>query len=86
MSANPQPDDALARLREELGAVRAPKLAVLPFGIDAIDTRLAEGGLVLGGLHEVLPATPTLTDDAAATLFWVGIAARAAARSGRRVL
>jgi protein ImuA len=86
MLANPQPDEALARLREELGVVRGPKLAVLPFDIDAIDRRLAERGLVLGGLHEVSPATPTLTDDAAATLFSVGIAARAAARSGKRVL
>ncbi|MFS0772984.1 ImuA family protein [Sphingomonas sp. 1P08PE] len=69
-----------------MGEVRGADTAVLPFGIDALDDRLAEGGLVLGGLHEVSAATPTLSDDAAATLFSVGIAARAAAGSGRRVL
>jgi len=84
-AAVPSPD-ALALLRERLGAARVGGSAVLPFGIDAVDSRIADGGLVLGGLHEVSPATPTLTDDAAATLFAVGIAARAAAASGRRVL
>jgi protein ImuA len=69
-----------------MGEVRGAETAVLTFGIDALDERLAEGGLVLSGLHEVSAATPTLTDDAAATLFSVGIAARAAAGSGRRVL
>jgi protein ImuA len=58
----------------------------LPFGIDEVDGRLSDGRLTLGGLHEVSAATPTLTDDAAATLFAIGIAARAAAASGRRVL
>ncbi len=86
MSTNPQCHDALALLRESLGEVRGGETAVLPFGTDALDKRLAEGGLVLGGLHEVSAAKPTLTDDAAATLFTVGIAARAAAGGGRRVL
>jgi protein ImuA len=86
MSINPQRHDALALLRESMGEVREADTAVLPFGIDALDERLAEGGLVLGGLHEVSAATPTLSDDAAATLFSVGIAARAEAGSGRRVL
>lgn len=86
MSANLQRHDALALLRESMRDVRGAETAVLPFGIDALDERLAEGGLALGGLHEVSAATPTLTDDAAATLFSVGIAARAAAGSGRRVL
>jgi protein ImuA len=86
MSTNLQRHDALALLRESMGEVRGAKTAVLPFGIEALDERLAEGGLVLGGLHEVSAATPTLTDDAAATLFSVGIAARAAAGGGRPVL
>ncbi len=86
MSTDPQRHDVLAILRESMGEVRGAETVVLPFGIDALDERLAEGGLVLGGLHEVSAATPTLTDDAAATLFSVGIAARAAAGSGRRVL
>ncbi|MET3438069.1 protein ImuA [Sphingomonas sp. 1185] len=77
---------ALSLLRESIGDSRPGKSTVLPFGIDAIDGRLADGGLMLGGLHEVSPATATLSDDAAATLFTVGIAARAAAQSRRRVL
>ncbi|MEN2747303.1 protein ImuA [Sphingomonas sp. T9W2] len=69
-----------------MGSVRDGEGEVLPFGIAAMDARLTSGGLAVGGLHELTSATPTLTDDAAATLFAVGIAARAAARSGRRVL
>ena len=86
MSVTAPRHETLALLRESIGEVRGSDAAVLPFGIDAVDGRLAEGGLMLGGLHEVSPATPSLTDDAAATLFTVGIAARAAAASGRRVL
>ena len=84
-SAAPCPE-ALTRLRDAVGAVRGGESEVLPFGIEAMDARLTSGGLAVGGLHELTSATPTLTDDAAATLFAVGIAARAAARSGRRVL
>ncbi len=86
MSSTAPPIETLARLRSAIGAVRGGDGAVLPFGIEAVDTRLTGGGLALGGLHETSSATPTLTDDAAATLFAVGIAARAAAQSGRRVL
>jgi protein ImuA len=86
MSASPSRHDALTLLRESIGDVRGGASAVLPFGIGALDERIAEGGLALGGLHEISPATPTLTDDAAATLFTVGVAARAAAGTGRRVL
>jgi protein ImuA len=50
---------------------------VLPFGISPIDSRLANGGLTLGALHEVAAASPGMGDDAAATLFMAGIAARA---------
>ena len=86
MSSTAPPIETLARLRGAIGAVRSGDGAVLPFGIEAVDTRLTGGGLVLGGLHETSSTTPTLTDDAAATLFAVGIAARAAAQNGRRVL
>ncbi len=86
MSATPARHQALAFLRDTIREVREGESTVLPFGIDALDTRMAERGLALGGLHEVSPATPTLTDDAAATLFAVGVAARAAAANGRRVL
>ncbi len=85
------PDDPpakrIAALRTALDqGVRPRGAGVLPFGVDAMDGRLADGGLAMGGLHEVAAAAPTLNDDAAATLFTVGIAARAAALKGRRVL
>lgn len=78
--------EAEALLRECSDRARADDTAILPFGIEAMDGRLAAGGLALNGLHEVSPASSTLSDDAAATLFAVGIAARAAAGRGRRVL
>jgi protein ImuA len=86
MSTEARRHHAMALLRESIGEARANDSAILPFGIDALDGRLADGGLALGGLHEVTAATTALSDDAAATLFTVGIAARAAARTGRRVL
>lgn len=60
-----------ARGEGESGATRR-----LPFGIAAIDDRLG-GGLALGALHEVAAPSPALADDAAASLFAAGIAARA---------
>jgi len=56
-----------------------------PFGIPALDGRL-DGGLRSGALHEAAPATGSLADDAAATLFLAGVAAREAADSGAPVL
>ena len=70
----------LAELRETLrriegdGHQRRPSL---PFGTGAIDTKLTSEGLRLDALHEVAAATPCLSDDASATLFIAGIAARA---------
>lgn len=49
----------------------------LPFGIDAVDSRLADQGLRLDALHEVAAAGPDMAQDCAATLFMAGIAARA---------
>lgn len=86
MSSFPTSVEELTRLRDAVGAAHGVGGAALPFGIATMDARLTGGGLMLGGLHELSSATPTLTDDAAATLFAVGIAARAAAQSGRRVL
>ncbi len=86
MSATAPSAQILARLRDAIGDVRVCQTDVLPFEIEAFDTRLTDGGLALNGLHEVTSTTPSLTDDAAATLFAVGVAARAAAWSGRRVL
>jgi protein ImuA len=59
---------------------------VLPFGLALLDSRLAGEGLRAGALHEATAATPALVDDAAATLFLAGIAAREARRSGAPIL
>lgn len=70
--------ERLAALRAEVRAIESAGAAigpVLPFGIDAIDSRLAGGGLATA-LHEASGAAPSLSDDAAATLFTAGIAAR----------
>jgi protein ImuA len=72
----------LAALRAELAAARHARGPVLEFGVPAIDERLADRGLQMGGLHEVAAASASLTDDAAATLFTAGIAARFAGQPG----
>lgn len=72
--------ERLAALREEVRAIESAggggSRDCLPFGVDAIDRRLAGGGLAVPGLHEIAGAGPALSDDAAATLFLAGIAAR----------
>lgn len=81
------PSRPLAALRAELDAALRPSGPVLEFGLEALDARLAGGGLARGGLHEVAAASAGLGDDAAATLFAAGIAARfAAQRPGTSVL
>ena len=70
----------VAELRESLKKVERDGLRrrpILPFGIGAIDGKLATTGLRLDSLHEVAAASPSPSDDAAATLFMAGIAARA---------
>ncbi|WP_085808947.1 ImuA family protein [Sphingomonas sp. TZW2008] len=70
----------IAELRETLRAIEGDgyrRRETLPFGIPPIDTKLADGGLRLDALHEVAADTAALGDDAAATLFIAGIAARA---------
>jgi len=67
-------------LRETLRAITGDGLKrrpVLPFGIAAVDGRLATNGLRLDALHEIAPSSAGLGDDAAATLFTAGLAARA---------
>ena len=78
-------DDAraarLAALRGEIATIEAGRRcagAVLPFGIAAIDAWLPGGGIATGALHEASGAAPTLTDEACATVFLAGIAARLA--------
>ena len=60
---------------ERRGAAKAPA-ARLPFGIDAIDRHLPEGGLRLGGLHELADTGPALEHATAAGLMVAGILAR----------
>ncbi len=74
------PVPVLTALRERIqrlegGAARLR--TVLPFGIEAIDRHLPEGGLALGALHEVAGGGNGAIDGAAAALFTAGIAARA---------
>ncbi len=79
---NPSPSRAerLAALRAEVRAIESAGAGTqrdcLPFGLEAIDRRLAGGGLAVPGLHEIAGAGAGLGDDAAATLFLAGIAAR----------
>lgn len=72
--------ERLAALRAEVRAIeslgRGEGHACLPFEVEGIDRRLAGGGLATGALHEIAGAAPDLGDDAAATLFVAGIAAR----------
>jgi len=67
---------ALAQLRTIATPIADYRVA--SFGVEAIDSRLAAGGLRAGGLHEATAGTASLVDDAAATLFLAGIAGREA--------
>lgn len=70
----------LAKLRESLSAIEGTgfrRRPVLPFGLGPVDGRLVSNGLRLDALHEIAGASADLSDDAAATLFMAGIAARA---------
>src|ERR1700712_3782489 len=70
---------AIRRLREQIQSLEgaAPRTrAALPFGVEAIDSRLPGGGLTLGALHEVAGGGNAAIDGAAAALFAAGIAAR----------
>ena len=80
--------DQIAVLRASVEGVGSPAAdhGVRAFGVDAIDDKLAHGGLTVGGLHEVAGATTGLGDDAAATLFIGGIAARFAAGADAPVI
>ena len=69
----------LTELRQRLRAIEGVgdrNRPVLPFGLDSIDGRLAAGGLRIDALHEVAGEGAGWGDDAAATLFMAGIAAR----------
>jgi protein ImuA len=83
---SPAQSERLAALRAEVRAIESAggerARDCLPFGIESIDARMAGGGLAVAALHEVTGATPELSDDAAATLFIAGIAARRAGATG----
>ncbi|MBT2246020.1 protein ImuA [Sphingobium sp. BHU LFT2] len=69
----------IAKLREAVGQTRATSAPCLPFDINLMDEKLAAGGVDGSGLHEFAARAASLSDDAAATLFLAGIAARFAA-------
>jgi protein ImuA len=75
-TSDPPPATPLAALLAQLAQARAARGPALPFGIAELDERLADGGLDGAALHEVAAASATLNDDAAATLFIAGVAAR----------
>ncbi len=75
--------ERLDALRAEVRAIvpeTRPHAVRLPFGIDIVDAGLAGDGLAAHALHEVAGETTSLGDDAAATLFTAGIAARSGAK------
>jgi protein ImuA len=72
-------------LRGQVACAATESGRVLPFGIATLDDKLAAGGIQGGGLHEISAASPTLGDDAAATLFLAGIAARFADEPGANI-
>jgi protein ImuA len=76
--------ELLNRLRADIARVEAPARPgdALPFGMAEIDQRLHDQGLSRSALHEIAPAAPRLAEDAAATLFAAGIAARLAGETG----
>jgi protein ImuA len=83
---SPSPDFRLDALRAEVRAIevadRAGASESLPFGVDAMDGRIAGGGIMLGALHEMAGSSASIGDDAAALLFTAGLAARASAKGG----
>lgn len=73
------PSETLASLKDTIERIEGRgkvARAVLPFGIGPLDAQLAGGGLRVDALHEVAPAGAGWGDDAPATLFLAGIAAR----------
>jgi protein ImuA len=82
----PQDHPRLQALRKQVRAIEATgrptARASLAFGIDALDQRIEGGGIMLGALHEVTGASREISDDAAASLFTAGIAARASGPAG----
>lgn len=70
----------VAELRARMASIAVPSHATLPLGIADLDRHLTGGGLAADSVHEIAGASPGLSDDAAATLFTAGLAARFASR------
>jgi protein ImuA len=66
----------IATLRAAVAGAATAHAQALPFGVAELDRRLGAGGIDGAGLHEITAGSPTMGDDAAATLFTAGIAAR----------
>jgi len=82
--ASPRLEALKAEIRaiERGGSARQRGPAALPFGIEAVDSRLADGGL-MPALHEAAAAGPAPGDEAAAILFLAAAAARFAIARGQ---
>jgi len=80
MLPNPARAERLAALRAAVRALESGGAGegrpCLPFGLDALDSRLAGGGLPVPALHEAAGERPGPADEAAAILFLASIAAR----------
>ncbi|MGZ8285269.1 MAG: ImuA family protein [Allosphingosinicella sp.] len=79
MPPSPARAERLAALRAEVRALESAAsepLLCLPFEIDAVDSRLAAGGLPIASLNEAAGERPGPADLAAATLFLASVAAR----------
>jgi protein ImuA len=76
---SPSRAERLSALCAEVRAIEsagcAGGRARLKLGVDAIDRRLAGGGLAVAALHEIAPNTAEYGDDAAASLFVASLAA-----------
>ena len=66
----------LRRTVQAIAGENVQAMPTLPFGLDAIDGRLAGNGLRLDALHEVAGEGASWGDDSAAVLFMAGIVAR----------
>lgn len=80
MPPSPARVERLAALRAEVRALESAGAGegrlCLPFGVGAIDSRLAGGGLPVASLNEAAGERRGPSDEAAATLFLASIAAR----------
>ncbi|MGZ8343941.1 MAG: ImuA family protein [Allosphingosinicella sp.] len=79
MPPSPARAERLAALRAEVRALESAAsepLLCLPFEIDAVDSRLAAGGLPIAALNEAAGERPGPADLAAATLVLASVAAR----------